>query len=475
VKRVAPPEARSPERMMAITDLTREIKGRLLTDEQSRRERSSDFGRWVHLMAGAVLQPASGDDVAAAVSRARTDGFKVSSRGGAHTQSGQGLNQDGVMIDLGSLNRIHGVDRDALTVKVDAGVVWRDLVEHVLPMGLVPPVLTNNLGVTIGGTLSVAGLGVASFLHGTQADNVLEIEAVLGTGEKVVASRDKNAEIFDSLRSTLGQFGVITGATLRLRKCKPKARTIHLLYDDLGKLMADAATLIREKRVDNMESWCVPATQGFRGRGENRVPFARWFYPLHLTLEHDDGEQPPEAAALAGLQFYERTHTEDWTLKEFLNRLEALFVIWRRSGYWEATHPWMEVILPWNVAQPYIGQVLSQLPPTALGPGGHVLLWPSSGTTSSVPWFMRPDDELVMGFGILPGVPAQYLDIALPKLNLASELSMAMGGKRYLSGLIQFNRDHWKSHYGDRWEEFKALKKRFDPDRVLNPNFVDYD
>jgi FAD/FMN-containing dehydrogenase len=461
---------------MNFKDLAGAVQGEVVTDPEARNAKSGDFGRMVQLTPGAVVRPAGADDVVAVIRAARKQGFPVSSRGEAHTQSGQGLNQDGVLLDVSALNRIHGVDAKALTAKVDAGVVWRDLVEHVLPMGLVPPVLTNNLGVTVGGTLSVAGLGVASFIHGTQADNVVELEAVMGTGEKVTASPKKNPEVFNAVRSSLGQFGVITSATLKLRRCKPNVRTIHLLYDDLKKLMDDAAILIKEQRVDFMESWCVPAVQGFRGRGEQRQAFARWFFPLHLTLEHDEGEEPDEKSALAGLKFYERVHTEDWTLHEYLNRLEALFVIWRRSGYWSYTHPWMEVVMPWEASYPYISQVLSQLPPNALGPGGHILLWPSSGRTSSVPLFMRPpEDDLVMGFGILPGIPKEYIDLAVPKLNMASELSMAMGGKRYLSGMIQFKKEHWAMHYGDKWDEFKALKTRFDPDRVLNPNFVDYD
>ena len=67
-----------------------------------------------------------------------------------------------------------------------------------------PPVLTNNLGVTVAGTLSMAGLGVASFRYGTQADNVVELEVVTGAGEIVVCSREQNRELFDMVRCGLG-------------------------------------------------------------------------------------------------------------------------------------------------------------------------------------------------------------------------------------------------------------------------------
>src|SRR5688500_317919 len=108
------------------------------------------------------------------------------------------------------MQRIHEIDEQGLTATVDGGVVWRDLVAEVVPRGFVPPVLTNNLGVSVAGTTSVAGLGVASFRYGTQADNAVELEVVTGTGEVVTCSRERNAELFDVVRCGLGQFGIIT-------------------------------------------------------------------------------------------------------------------------------------------------------------------------------------------------------------------------------------------------------------------------
>ena len=127
----------------------------------------------------------------------------------------------------------------AETATVDCGVIWRDLVAASLEKGLVPRVLTNNLGVQISGTLSMAGLGVASFRYGTQADNVVELEVVTGTGEIVTCSRERNRDLFDVVRCGLGQFGVITRATVRLRRAKSVVRKYFLLYDDLGTLMED--------------------------------------------------------------------------------------------------------------------------------------------------------------------------------------------------------------------------------------------
>jgi FAD/FMN-containing dehydrogenase len=109
-------------------------------------------------------------------------------------------------------------------------------------------------------------------------------------------------------------------------------------------------------------------------------------------------------------------------------------------------------------------------------PGVHVLVVPPHPASSDAPLFMHPPGDYVMGWGILPGVPQKFLDLALAQLDMASELSIAYGGKRYLSGYITFNTtEKWAAHFGDKWEMVKAAKKRYDPDHILGPGFIQYE
>jgi cytokinin dehydrogenase len=452
-------------------DLRTVVTGQVLDDPTARRERSSDFGRLIQRVPEVVVRPASTADVAEVIRYARRHAVPVATRGEAHSQTGQALG-DRILIDLRSLHSIQGID-PVLGADCQAGVIWESLVLKTLPLGLVPPVLTNNLNVTVGGTLSVAGLGIASFRYGAQGDNVEEIEAVTGTGDVVVCSPGSRPDVFDAARSGLGQFAVITRARLRLRACRPRTRTFYLLYDDLAAFMRDAALVMDDDRFDYVEATCVPCPQGFRWAGPQKEAFAAWFFPLHATVEFDAGAPPDDARLLQGLQPYRRMHVEDQDYIHFARRLEPLFAIWKRIGNWAMAHPWMETILPWPAAAAYVPQVLAGLPPTALG-GGHVLLWPCRGTASRVPLFMTPQTPLVMGFGILPGVPPDLLAPAKARLNQASDVSIAAGGKRYLSGFIEFDGPRWRRHFGDRWDEVKRLKKTFDPDGILNPGFIDY-
>ena len=114
-----------------------------------------------------------------------------------------------------------------------AGARWRDLVQRVYSKGYLPPVLTTHLSVTVGGTLSVAGLSIASHHYGAQTDNVIELEVVTGDGRLLHCSPELNSTLFDCARCGLGQFGAITEARIRLRRVLPRVRTYAVLYQDV--------------------------------------------------------------------------------------------------------------------------------------------------------------------------------------------------------------------------------------------------
>lgn len=467
----------------ALHGLQQRLGDRISLAAEDLTSRRSDFGRMADRLAGAVALCRNAQEVAEVVRYCREHGLPLVPRGEAHTQSGQATSEGGVLLDTSEMRRILEIDAEALTATVEAGVVWRDLVVAATAQNLVPPVLTNNLGVTISGTLSVAGLGVASYRYGCQADNALELEVVTGAGDIVTCSREENAELFDLVRCGLGQFGIITRAKIKLRRCAPLVRNYTLVYDDLGKFMEDSLKIMDPAKPSfhTLGGICSPAPLGFRSIGEGLElgvgvqGFAHWVFPMFLTVEFEPGAEPDDAALLAGLQYHRHAHTEDVTQLEFCRRMEPMFQLWRRSGYWDMAHPWMETVLPWENAREYIETVLANLPPAALGPGGHVLLWPSRTEASEVPLFKYPAGEVVLGWGILGCVPGDLLAEGLAKLDMASELSIYYGGKRYLSGYITFDTaEKWAEHFGDDWPRMVAGKQKYDPDGILAPGFIQY-
>ena len=119
--------------------------------------------------------------------------------------------------------------------------------------------------------------------------------------------------------------------------------------------------------------------------------FAQWFYPVHLTVDFDAGEEPDDKAVLTGLSPYRHVHTEDFTQYEFANRMDPVFELWRRSGYWDMAHP-LDGEHPPLGDRPRVhrGGPRPDAAP-GLGPGGHILLWPAYTRTSDAPLFMHPE------------------------------------------------------------------------------------
>lgn len=467
----------------ALVGLQSLLGDRLVLAEDVRREFESDFGRFVRKMPQAVARCHNAQEVAALVRICAEYSIPVSSRGQGHTQTGQSVTE-GIVLDTAAMNTIYEIDRERMVAVCDGGVVWRDLVLTTLPLGLIPRVLTNNLGVSLAGTTSMAGLGVASFRYGTQADNAVEIEVVTGAGEILVCNAEQNREAWDMFRCGLGQFGLITKVTMQLRACPPKVRMYSLLYHDLATFMKDAEALMwdEDRVAATVGGICSPCAMGFRrigeglGLGTGVVGFGRWFYPMFPTIEFEPGQEPDDAAFLGRLSNPELVHVHDVDQEFFCRRMEPMFEAWRMTGYWEQPHPWMETVLPWDTAKDYIETVLGNLPPGALGAGGHVLLWPSRADSSRVPLFRYPEGRQVMGWGILGAVPRSHLDAMLASLDMASEMSIAFGGKRYLSGYITFDTaERWAAHYGDAWPRMCAAKRQFDPAGIFGSGFIQFE
>ncbi len=454
-----------------LESLRGRIQGTVRAPGAGDAELLTNFGHVHQAVPRIIAEPRVADDVAAVVRFAREHHLTVATRGAGHSQGRLAISQGGILLHMPSMGRILGADPHGEWVDVEGGCIWRDLVRHFAPSNTVPRVLTNNLSVTVGGTLSIAGVGVASFRHGTQGDNVLELDVVTGDGELRTCSPDREPDLFWSVLAGLGQIGVITRARLALRRAKPMTRTYYLLYDDLLRFLEDARAAMNADVWDHLESWAAPCPQGTKPVAGVRQMFARWFYPFHLTVEFDPGAPPDDAVMLRGLRPYEKLYVDDLPLLGFLERLEPVFDLWRRGGTWSHVHAWVETVLPWERAAGYIEAVLPELPPSILV-GGHVLLWPAKGHASRSRLFMRPPGEDLVGFGVLPAVPPAYWEQVRPMIENLHRMSVLMGGKRYLSGFIEWSLEEWRAHFGVEWGRFAAAKRAWDPDGVLNPGFV---
>jgi FAD/FMN-containing dehydrogenase len=175
-----------------------------------------------------IGRPSDEAGVQALVNLAREKGLVLSVRGGAHSISGLGTCDGGVVIDLGGLKSIE-VDPVAKIVRAGGGVKWGELDEATQKHGLaVTGGRDPDTG--IGGLTLASGSGWLERMYGLTADSLMSARVVLADGSLVTASQFQNEDLFWALRGGGGNFGVVTEFTYTLHEVGPMVYGGMLLY-----------------------------------------------------------------------------------------------------------------------------------------------------------------------------------------------------------------------------------------------------
>jgi FAD/FMN-containing dehydrogenase/Fe-S oxidoreductase len=162
--------------------LTRETRAEVYFDRGRRGLYATDASLYQIEPLGVVV-PRTVADVVQAVTIAGEEGAPVLPRGAATSLSGQTVGP-AIVIDFSKyLNRVGVVDRDAMTVRVEPGVVLDRLAAHLKPLGLMfgPDVSTSDRA-TIGGMIGNNSAGARSLRYGKTVDHVRAVDVVLADG-----------------------------------------------------------------------------------------------------------------------------------------------------------------------------------------------------------------------------------------------------------------------------------------------------
>ncbi|MEU3663762.1 D-arabinono-1,4-lactone oxidase [Streptomyces sp. NPDC032940] len=157
------------------------------------------------------VAPASVDELADAVRRAAEDGLRVKAVGTGHSFTSIAAT-DGVLIRPHLLTGIRRIDRDAMTVTVEAGTPLKRLNVALAREGL----SLTNMGDIMEQTVSGA---TSTGTHGTGRDSasiaaqIKALELVTADGSVLQCSESENPEVFAAARIGLGALGVVTAIT----------------------------------------------------------------------------------------------------------------------------------------------------------------------------------------------------------------------------------------------------------------------
>lgn len=138
---------------------------------------------------------------------------KVAVGGGRYSMGGQIAVEGGLHLDMRQLNRLVWLRRGQRAVRVQAGMRWRDLQDHLDPQDLAVKTMQSYSNFSVGGSVSVNAHG-RYVGHGPIGHSVRALQLVLADGSIVEADRSSHPELFRAAIGGYGAVGVITEVEL---------------------------------------------------------------------------------------------------------------------------------------------------------------------------------------------------------------------------------------------------------------------
>ncbi|KAF8388742.1 hypothetical protein HHK36_025422 [Tetracentron sinense] len=458
-----------------------------------------DFGGMNDIRPLAVIRPAGPEDVARVVSAAsKSANLTIAARGNGHSINGQAMAERGMVIDMRAMNgqievvRISG----SSYVDVGGGVLWEELLNHcVLGFGVSPRSWTDYLGLTVGGTLSNAGISGQAFRYGPQTSNVSELEVVTAKGDTLVCSESQNSELFFGVLGGLGQFGIITRARVLVQTAPDMVKWIRVVYAEFEEYARDAEFLVTRPEGDSFDyvegfafvnsddpvnGW--PSVPLGSDCGFDPISIPRTAGPVLYCLEvafhyRNDVEsssiEKVVGHMLGQLRFCENLKFQlDVSYIEFLQRVKRVELAAKATGIWDTPHPWLNLF----VSKPDIADFDRMVFKKILkdGIGGPMLVYPLLRSK----WDDRtsvviPEGEIFYIVALLrfnppypKGPPVEEL-VAQNDEIIQCCITHAFDFKLYLP--YYRSQDQWKRHFGKQWPKFVERKTRFDPTAILAP------
>ena len=168
-----------------------------------------------------VVWPLSSAEISQILKMANEDRIPVTPWGAGTSLEGNPIPvEGGIVLDLQQMNRILELRTEDLQVRVEAGVIYKELNQTLSRHGLFfPP--DPGASATIGGMVGNNASGIRTIKYGATKDFILSMVVVLPSGEIIHVGTNaiKTSSGYDLCRLFVGSegtLGVVTEVTLRL-------------------------------------------------------------------------------------------------------------------------------------------------------------------------------------------------------------------------------------------------------------------
>ncbi len=209
--------------------------------------------------------PADESDVVRIISRAVETGRTAKVVGSGHSFTPAAVS-DGHMMTIKKLSGIRSIDRDAMTVTVGAGTTLSELNTLLAAEGLALANLGDIAYQSVAGAVSTSTHGTGVALPGLAAQ-VVGLRLVDGCAQVVDATTERNADVLDVARVSVGSLGVVTEVTIRVveafrLRALEQPMKLDAVLDNIDEL---------KQKNDHFEFFWIPHTKWALTKQNNRT------------------------------------------------------------------------------------------------------------------------------------------------------------------------------------------------------------
>ncbi|KAI3711557.1 hypothetical protein L1987_70096 [Smallanthus sonchifolius] len=464
----------------------------LCTDTICMKTASSDYGKLVQDLPFGVLRPSSVYDIVHLVrsSYNSSSPFTIAARGNGHSVRGQAMAKNGVVIEMSSLKdigiRVSGNSSLGFYADVGGEQLWIDVLRATLLHGLAPVSWTDYLYLTVGGTLSNAGISGQSSFHGPQISNVLEMDVITGKGESITCSNNTNSDLFYAVLGGLGQFGIITRARIVLAEAPTRVKWFQIIYDDFAQFTKDQEYLVSiDYGFDYVEGSLImentPASNFFTPDDESMinslVSKKGILYSLEAVKYYNDDIintiDEEIQVIFKALHFKSGfIFNKDVTFFDFLNRVRAEELLLQSLALWDVPHPWLNLFIPRSrIADFNQGVFVNIIQKQSLS-SGPFLVYPINRKRwdDRMSVVIPEDDDMFYTAAILNAAGPAVDPAVIEEQNKKILEYCNKSGIKIKQYFPHYTRKvGWMKHFGNKWSAFKERKEQFDPKMILSP------
>ncbi len=366
----------------------------------------------------------------------------------------------GVSIDFAEMNAIIEVNADDMDVRVEPGVLRKQLNEHLRDTGLFFPI-DPGADASIGGMAATRASGTNAVRYGTMRENVLALEVVLPDGRRIRTSRRARKSAAGYVLTRLyvgseGTLGVFTEITLKLYGIPEAITAAVCSFPDVASAVQTVIQTIQYgipvARIELLDEVQIKASNAYSKLDLTVAPTL--FLEFHGS-EAGAAEQAENVQAIAaehgGGDFQWTAQAEDRS-RLWQARHDAAYA---SMAYRPGCKVWAtDVCVPISRLAECIAETQADVAQASMPVPlvGHV-----------------GDGNFHLAFLLDPDQPAEWEEAKAINGRLierALEMEGTCSGEHGVgSGKI----DYLEAEHGEALEVMRALKRTLDPDNLMNP------